>query len=65
MTMVAAIPMMTVAVSTASAAPVGVYFCYYEEHITTIGTDVPYVVPASVTTQPYKCPPGSIQITVV
>jgi len=56
----AALPLSSVVATPASAAPSGVYFCYYEETITTVGTEVPYVVPASITTQPYQCPPGTI-----
>lgn len=52
------VPMLSVMSTPASAA--GVYFCYYKETITTVGTNVPYVVPASITTQPYDCPPGTI-----
>lgn len=61
---VASVPMLAVSASPAHAGPTGVYFCYYEQHITTVGTDIPYVVPASITTQPYACPPGTITMKV-
>jgi hypothetical protein len=49
------------------AAADGVYLCYYPEQITVFpqllgGVTVPYVVPASVTTQPQKCPAGTIAV---
>jgi hypothetical protein len=57
---------------TSSTAPIGVsgvYLCYFEKDVIvnwpnskTPFITAPYVVPASVTTSPAACPPGTIAI---